>query len=270
MRNDYMTQLSTWARWMLTKQEAEDVIADYHDIIGTPPRPKEELLRDLGKPRDVIKALSQPKQYRVWLATFLVMSACILTLGISPTGIAPTIWRLYFGGWTGFSFGGHTVAVLGTVVALVWFRRQGRKETHLPRAIPILLVVLLAWCGIGPLFCWTALQDFDRFLNMLETMNPIIGPGISVYALWRGTMAYGSMIISLVGTIGIIKARTKERRWVAVYIMALAAMLTSLMYVRETGRMDYIASPEEQFRRLMILDIWITSIGLAGMGVALC
>lgn len=266
MRKNYMTQLSQWTRWMLPWQEAEDVIADYRDIVGVPPRPEKELLRDLGRPRDVAKALVQPKQYRVWLAVFLIMSACILTLGVSSTGMAPTIWWLYFGGWAGFSFGGPAVAVLGAAMALVWFHRQGRKEARLPRAVPILLAALLAWCGAGLLFCWTAVRDFDSFLNMLETMRRFI----PVYALWRCAMVCGSAVIALAGTAGLVKARTGDRRWAAVYVMALAAMLTSLMYVRETGRMDFTATPEEIFQRSLILDVWITSIGLAGAGVALC
>lgn len=266
MGTKYMTQLSKWARWMLPKQEAEDVVADYRDIVGSPPRPEEELLRDLGKPRDVIRPLVQPKQYRVWLVLFLFMSACILTLGVSPTGIAPTIWWLYFGGWVGVSFGGLAVAVLGSVIALVWFRRQGRKEACLPKAIPILLGVLMAWCGAGLLFCWMAVRDFDSFLNMLETMRPFV----PVYSLIRYVMICGSAVISLAGEVGLIKARTKDRRWTAVYIMALAAMLTSLMYVRETGRMTFTGTPEEMFQRILMLDAWIISIGLAGAGVALC
>ena len=46
MKKDYMTRLERAARWRLPPQEAEDVIADYREMVGDPPRPEEELLRD--------------------------------------------------------------------------------------------------------------------------------------------------------------------------------------------------------------------------------
>ena len=38
MKKDYMTRLERAARWRLSREEAEDVIADYRDIVGMTPR----------------------------------------------------------------------------------------------------------------------------------------------------------------------------------------------------------------------------------------
>ena len=43
-----MARLEQAARWRLPPEEAEDVIADYRDIVGSPPRSEEELRREVG------------------------------------------------------------------------------------------------------------------------------------------------------------------------------------------------------------------------------
>ena len=273
MKKDYMTRLERAARWRLPPQEAEDVVADYREMVGDPPRPEEELLQELGKPRDAVKPLVQTRQYRIWLAVFLVMSFCVLTLGFSPTIIGFPFWRIYFDGYIEHPFG-LTVAVLGAIAALVWFHWQGRKEARFPKAIPILLAMLLAWCGGVLLVCWLCARDFDGFLDMWGTIKPFLGPNESASAsfyLTRVAMAYGSAVIALVGEVGLIKARTHDRRWAAVYILALAAMMTSLQYVNWTGSMDLtFFTPEEAFRQLLFQTVGITAVGLVFTGVALC
>ena len=276
MKKDYMTQLERAARWRLPPQEAEDVIADYREIVGDPPRPEEELHRDVGDPGQVIRLLVLPtKAYRVWLVLFLVMSACILALGFSPTMIGYPIWLTIFSPWSADPPVPPVIAVLGAVIAMMWFHQQGRKEACLPKAIPILLAALLAWCGGAMLFCWVCVRDFDGFLVMWGTIKPFVGPNESAPAslyLLTLAMAYGSTIISLAGEVGLVKARTRDRRWAAVYILAMAAMMISLLYVHETTRMDVkvALNPEEFFRRMLFRNAGITAIGVIGAGVALC
>lgn len=278
MKKDYMARLERAARWRLPPQEAEDVIADYREIVGDPPRPEEELLRDLGGPRDAVRPLVRPKQYRIWLVVFLAMSFCILSLGFSPTAIGLRFWLLYFNGYIQDTryYLSYVVAIVGAVTALVWFRWQGRKEARLPKAIPILLAVLLAWCGGVMLFCWMCVRDFDGFLAVLGTIEPLIGPPgrsepASAYLLLCA-MEYGSVLISLAGEVGLVKARTRDRRWAAVYILALSAMMTSLMYLSWMTNMDvdFTWTPEELFRYMLLQNAGITAAGLIGAGVALC
>ena len=278
MKKDYMARLERAARWRLPSREAEDIIADYREIVGDPPRPEEELLRDLGKPRDAIMSLVQPRQYRIWLAVFLAASVCILALGFSPTMIGFPLWLLFFDPWYPWRanelVNPYIVAVLGAVTVLVWFRRQGRKEARLPRAIPILLAVLLAWCGGVLLVCGLCARDFDAFLGMWGTVRPWIGPVDSVSAsfyLTRVAMAEGCGIIALAGEAGLVKARTRDRRWAAVYIMAMTVIMTCVAYVSMTGSMDLtFVTVEEFFRQVLILDAGITAVGVVGTGVALC
>ena len=46
LKKDYMAGLEGWARWMLPRREADDVLGDYRDIVGDPPRSEE---RRVGK-----------------------------------------------------------------------------------------------------------------------------------------------------------------------------------------------------------------------------
>ena len=277
MKKDYMTRLERAARWRLPPQEAEDVISDYREIVGDPPRSEEELLRDLGKSQDAIRSLVQPKQYYIWLAVFCIMSFCVLALSFSQ--YEWRFWLIYFEDYfygTGDSLS-RVVTVLGAVTALVWFRWHGRKGAQLPKAIPILLAVLLALCGGVILYCWAGSRDFNSFAAMWGTYKPWIGPnsvtGISASVHLPLTfMAEGSVIISIAGVFWLVKARTRDRRWAAVYIMALTVILAALNTVAWVHSMDIPISitPEEIFRQLLFQSAGITAVGLIGAGVALC
>ena len=88
MKKDYMARLEQAARWRLPPEEAEDVIADYRDIVGSPPRSEEELHREVGDPEQVVRLLVQPpKAYYAWLAVFAALAACLLA-----AALAAIIW----------------------------------------------------------------------------------------------------------------------------------------------------------------------------------
>ena len=169
------------------------------------------------------------------------------------------------------------MTVLGTVTALVWFRWQGRKAARLPRAIPVLLAALLACCGGIMLYCWAFSRDFFGFLDAWGTMPSRVGPNapqpISVsFWLPQDFMIYGSQILSLAGVFWLVKARTRDRRWAAVYIMALTFILAALNIVAWTHSMDFtpFLTPEGVFRQMLIQSAGITAVGLIFAGVALC
>ena len=275
MKKDYMARLERAARWRLPAKEADDVIADYREIVGDPPRPEEELLQELGRPRDAIGPLVQKWPYRIWLAVFLVMSYCVLALSFSQ--YEWRFWLIYFEDYfygTGDSLS-RVVTVLGALIAVMWFPQHGRKGARLPKAIPILLAVLVACCGGILLYCWAGSRDFDGFAAMWGTYKSWIGPNggtpssASVY-LSRAVMAEGSTIIAVAGVFWLVKARTRDRRWAAVYIMALTVILAALNVVNMTMDLERINAAEELFRHMLLQSAGITAVGLIGTGVALC
>ncbi len=261
-----MARLERWARWMLPHQEAEDILADYRDIAGDP-----ELLQGLGRPRDVIKSLTQKKPYRTWLVVFALMAACILIPGISPTTIGYPIWLHLFDGGRDWPYGAY-FTIPGAVLALVWFRWRGRKEQRLPKAVPILLAVFLICIGAVLLFCWACSRDFEAFLEAWGRMKVWIGPNEDAprsFHLSRLAMCYGSPIIAVLGTYSLVKARSGDRRWAAVYVLGLTAMVTALLVLDWSGRI-IIDGAEEAFRQLLVRCSVIAAVGIVGTGVALC
>jgi len=277
MKKDYMTRLERWARWRLPWQEAEDVIADYRDIVGVPPRPEEELLRELGKPRNVIRPLVSLKTYGIWLAVFALLTACILVPGLSPLWLFINFYRLCFGvdtfGWLPTAHLGPVFALLGMIWALIWFRLQGRKVERLSSAIPVLLAVFLTWVGAALLFNWLCLRDFDGFANAWGTIIPFIGPGApqpkSLY-LSRCALIYAGPVLALIGEFGLVKARTGDRRWAAVYILAMTAMLVSIESTLWYYSMDISIPIETEIQATLTRCAGFAAVGIVGSGVALC
>lgn len=282
MKKNYMTRLERAARWRLPREEAEDVIADYRDIVAD-----SELCRDLGKPREVIAPLTTKKAYRIWLAVFAFMAACILIPGASPHAPFYWIWDACFAGPYGgasgwfhvFSHWGPILAVVGLAVSLVWFRRTGRKEGQLPKAVKILTAVLLVWAGALLLVEWAAFRDPQGFADLLGEVPwtyfgvPIMGGkmvSLSVEIL-RDMVQYGGTAIAFLGVYALVKARTGDRRWAAVYCLAMAVMLVSMESLAVFTAMDVrFLSTDNWWHAQMGYYFAILAVGAAGTGVALC
>ena len=166
------------------------------------------------------------------------------------------------------------VAAAGAVPSLVWFRREGRKEQRLPRAVPILLAAVLVWCGAAMLFCWVCSQDYDGFCRLWGMMPALLGPNTSVprtYYLAKLALVYGCVPLALAGEFALVRARTGDRRWAAVYVLALTAILIAILILCMEQRMDFTYTvPEEFFRQLLLQCSVIAAVGVVGAGVALC
>lgn len=283
MKKDYMTRLERAARWRLPRLEAEDIISDYRDIVGTPPRPDEELRRDVGDPEQVVKLLvSSPRAYHIWLAVFVALSACILIPGVSPL---PGMWRL----WTHCFYLcyfdihlGAVLAFLGMAGALVWFRWKGYKKTKLPRAIPVLLALLLVWTGAVLLVNWLWLRDPLPFAEMwgetpVYALFGLVRIGPPDYTVSRSVhmlqtaLEYGGFAMALIGEIGLVKARLEDRRWIAVYVLGMSAMLVCMSTLALMTSME-LPDPFTAAWWVPYLQTWLVyaGIGVAGAGAALC
>lgn len=272
MKKDYMTRLERAARWRLPANEAEEVIADYREMVGDPPRPEEELLRDLGKPRDAIRSLIQPRQYRIWLAVFAAMAACIFIPGTCPLpGGSYFLWfNLFHTGIPSFNFC-RLFLIAGTAVSLVWFHpRREEPRKPLPRSILIALAALLILMGFVWWVSWQLALYPDGALA-----NPIFHLYVDFW--WPTSDFYvGGNLLSLLlewislpliilGITALVKARTRDRRWRAVYILSLSAMMLAFCVLAVLTSMDPV-TPVFPLR----YSVEITLIGLVGMGVALC
>lgn len=258
MKKTYMDRLARWAFWRLPRQEAESVIADYQDITNDPPGSEEELIRRLGKPQDVIELLTDSRPYTIWLSVFLLLSLCALAPCFgSSTGSA--LWVRHF------DLISYTLSVLGTLGVLLWFQRYGKKERQLPKALPAVLAVFIAWCGGVILFNWIWMRDPLGYVRATEWLEPYTG---SVTMVITTAFRFCSIAAALAGVWGLVKARTGDRRWIAVYIMALAAvllMIGSLLLMRTLSSIS-----DGWYRPFLWRYIVIFIAGLLGTGAALC
>lgn len=273
-QKSWLDRLSAAARWRLGAKEGSEVIDDYREIIGDQSRTEEELVRDLGKPLDAVKPLTDQKAYRLWLAVFAVMAGCILMLGISPLSVGLYLWQwLFYNRPVGLRLG-PVVAAAGAVVTLIWSRWRGEKRGRLSKAVPVLLAVCLTVIAGVLLFCWACIRDLDGFITMWGTMNSLLGPHHTVYrSVYLSTcaMSYGASLLAAVGIYALVRARTEDRRWAAVYVLAMAAILTALMTVALLTRMDItVYTPKERFGQQLVRCAVIAALGLIGTGVALC
>lgn len=271
MKKDYMTRLEGWARWMLPPQEAEDVIADYRDIVAD-----SELCRDLGKPREVIAPLITKKAYRVWLGVFTLLAACALLPGLSPLPGMVELWIFLCNSRIFEVYLGDVLPLVGMAAALIWFRWRGRKLGRLPRAVPILLAVAAAW-SVGVLAAdWVWLNDPLGFAGMWGEMEPLIAIGPMGHSVYRSVyllnlaLEWGGFAMALLAVFALVRARTGDRRWIAVYTLALTAVLLSwqtLSFMRNMS-LDGVG-PDWWMADFQLWVVWAAA-GAAGTGVALC
>lgn len=278
MKKNYLARLERWARWMLPRAEAEDVIADYRDIAGSPPRSDGELLRDLGKPKDVIKPLAQKKPYYTWLAVFAAMAACILIPASSPLPggswlIFSTLFSPYGILIPGIPWCFHFIAA-GLILSLIWFRPwKGEPKPPLPRSIPaalgaeLALMGLVWWCFYqialypdGFLYQPALIPDWFIALTGRETLH---GHWMMIALEWGGAA------VGVVGIVGLVKARTQNRRWRAVYFMSLSLMMLAFCVLSLFSSMDPLPVAE-LWARTRQMCLAITVFGLIGTGVSLC
>ena len=269
MKKDYMARLERWAKWMLPRQEADDVLGDYRDIAADP-----EMRRELGKPREVIQPLVQKKQYRAWLAVFAVMAGCLLLPGVSalPGGPYP-VWLSLFNP-DGFLIPGVPLCLyfmaVGIATALIWFRpREGEPKTPLPRAVSVILAVELVLLAAVWWMSWQiTLYPDGVFADQAFWLPLLVYVGPFTYAshILAILLEWSSIPLMVLGVAALVKARTRDRRWRAVYVMSLTLMMMAFCVLSAFTSMDWTAA----WALPLPSSVEITVIGLIGTGASLC
>ena len=276
MKKTWPDRFARWAGWYLPPAEAGEVTADYRELLAGDARTEEELERDLGRPRAAARMLVRPGPYRLWLGVFVLLAVCLALPGLSPLpGVHPVFWNNLFG-WYYLS---RPMALAGAVVALVWFRRKGHRGEKPPRALPVFLAVLLAWCALVLGFNWlwmhdpTGIWDIWGEVRRLIRMGPVPETISLLVAVADSSLEWiGGLGMVLVGLYALWKARTEDRRWAAVYILAMSVMLVCLSTLALLTSMDVVSGPVTwaTFLPFFRTDAVIAVLGLAGTGAALC
>ena len=221
------------------------------------------------------------KAYRVWLAVFAALALCLALPGLSPLPGGFYLWHWLL---VNRPFGcqlGAVLALLGAVGAVVWFRWKGRKEEKLPRGIPVLLAILPLWLALVMGAAWVWLHDPLGFAEMWgETPVYVLWmrfgpPGYTVSRsvhLLSGALEWGGGLgMTVIGIFALVKARTEDRRWAAVYILAMTAMLVSMKQLAVMADMNMDTVHEwTVLSGFFYRWVMLTVAGLIGTGVALC
>lgn len=288
-RRSWMDRLSQAARWRLPTQEAEEVIADYQELLAERPRTEEELYRDLGDPVQAVQLLVQPKAYRRWKIAFCTMAACLLVAALYPLPASPVFVILleFHVFYNQSALALLTELLLGIVLALLCFRRRkGEAKKPWPKTLLLSILLLLAGLAVTWWFlsvCAVSPEKIETIWTKVPLFNPISGGMGSAYEAARPPFATGMVLYmewvgcalaGLLGTVGLVKARTKDRRWSIVYLLALTLSILSLAVLVMMFSIFEIGHEEKVQTEWMLpyfrTYILVTVAGLVGTGVSLC
>ena len=268
MERDYLLRLSRAARWCLPPAEAAEVLEDYREIIAD--RSVEELRRDLGSPWSAARQLVQPKAYRRWVTVFAVLAACILLPAVLPELSDIVIFRFHAYGadwlWWFISLCDKVVPfrggllLTGMALALAWFQRGNGEERRRP--LPKGVVPLLALLLVGMAFEWV----------IVWVTLAMIWPGMpsEIVIALPLAITLDMFTMGIIGMFALVKARMADRRWRAVYILALTGSILGLSIFAFWTRMDVSFSGTSWQTPILLRYIAITALGLIGTGGSLC
>lgn len=262
-KEQYLKQFSRAVRWRLPPQESEEAIADYRELIFQEEREESRLVEELGTPVQAAHLLTDVKTYRRWLKIFAVLAGGLFLL-VKWAWTAMIPFRLY-----GIETWWYPVWVMavGLPLSLYWFRRHGQKNGPLSRRQPPALAAVLV-LGVGTLV-WTWYLTGPEFLDFYAKAYPSGVPWQII--LERELLVEGGMACAMTALTGLVLAKCYDRRWLALYTLAVtvAAMFGFVEFC--LVRMDISAGEPELFRAYVFARILpVGAVGLIGTGVALC
>lgn len=266
----YFEKLCRAARWYLPGQEAEEVMADYRELLA------DSEGEDFGDPVQAVRLLVKPREYRRWVTVFVLLAAATLTVPVSGLCSVPAEFGLLveipvLGNlWSFFNLNDHLLAalpLLGTALAWLWFRRHGVRPAERVRfrnILPFLAAELLVLAG-----AWVMFWLLAAHVEILTAFFGSVPDGWGVHGL-RLLIKLSGPLCGGLGVLGLIRARTQDRRWLAVYLLGLAAggVCTAVLAVLTGFSLDITSADWWVFYARMFLGL--TAAGLLGTGWALC
>lgn len=270
MKATYFEALTRAARWHLPPAEAQEVLEDYAAMLEETPRSEEDLRREVGDPTAAVMALVEPKKYRCWLLVFGVLTVWLMLPALSTLpGYAAGVLEDFLAGLARILLPYPVMPVLslliGILTALLWFRRQGIKTGPRPRGLLPLMLVPLAGMATAWWVAWVMMSGNGALWNRIPFQAGTVG------LLINSVLGGSSLVVALLGLWALVRARLGDRRWAALFILALAAVALTLtvLFMLHSYDLDDYGSPGWWYR-FFAEYLSITLLGLAGTGVALC
>lgn len=259
LEKNYLEQFALAARWYLGAQESAEVIADYAEMLtwkeGAPQTP----VQRFGTPRQAARLLAEGRNYGQWLAAFAGMGVCaVLLLGRLMDRISFKIGPLWQADETVVT---GILLAAGILAALWYFRRAPRTEAA-ARKVPLALAAVLA---VGGMMAVQMAQIWQIIMLIQNAGQAHELEDVVVH--FFATMHLAGAVLTAAAFAALAAARCGDRRWRAVYVLALTllAMLAAMRVI--TGMLNDI----DAFVDSLIEDLLpLALIGLVGTGVALC
>ena len=265
-KQEYMKKFSFFARWYLPAAEAEDVIIDYSEMLRDHPD-SSSIDHELENPRQAAKLLMEKKSYRRWISAFVLMVFCLLI----PTSQMLRGWfyrrpfRLML-----------LLLFIGAAAALLYFRpRDKALRSPLPKRLLPALIALTASAVISALLLAGLANGFWKVFGTVVGSH---GVAVGRYGLYAGMILQAFAAFSLTASFyGLVKARTDNHRWRALYIMALTALIVCTLVYATLHHMNLSLASDAFLRDYLIgLNKDVIGLGVFGLvgltatGVALC
>lgn len=245
---NYMMKLKFAAYWFLPQNEAEEVVADYREMLADGVEDPE---KRFGSPVKAVLELTDRKKALYWHVYFAV---CAVLLAV-PMLCA---MKLYFE----FEY----VLLPMLLLAVMLFRKFGLKWPKLstvPKAVYIVgacvLVVLAAQCvGIYFIFCIVRSQNQELMKQVAFYLN---APGYTIVFL--GLCALG-------GIASLVCARMLDRRWRAVTLLIMTVMLVCIYYFSVVSYMGPVDDWAIEMYLMFHRSVTYSLFGVTIAGVGLC
>ena len=155
----------------------------------------------------------------------------------------------------------------------------------IPKGVVLCGLLMLAALAYAWWAVWRLCADSEQLLTVWTVDESFIDKGIgSAYGAHSspgliaiaGRLEWGCCALAgLVGLFALVKARTRDRRWAAVYILSLASAVLSLAVFGMIFSFSDFGTPHNPlydgwFRPYLPQFAVLTAVGLAGAGAALC
>ena len=264
-KEQYLKKFSRAVRWRLTPQESEETIADYRELIFQEERDESKLVEELGTPAQAAHLITDVKTYRRWLAVFGVLAfGVFLMIKWCWTGHSQLVYIL----WKTHYWFSVWVMMAGLVLSQYWFRRHGQKSGPLSKRL-ILGMVLVLVVGAA-IMGWTWYVTGPEFMARVAAETAYDGPFTRQAWLLQYLLRYGGCFCALAALAGLVLAKLYDRRWLAVYALALTVAALCVIITFWVGTMD-VGFGADRFRTYYFPRMVLVGIaGLIGTGVALC
>lgn len=259
---EYLSRFSRALKWRMSYQEAEEVIHDYEELFDQNNKREEEFCRELGNPVIAAGHLKDERAFQSWLVVFgiqLLPIAIVSCLLFSMSSYNIVISSIELQPYLVIA-----VSFLGIAVSFWWFRpRKEFKDKKLSKGIVFLLIVLY-------LFAVSMVLLTAYFFHRLF----YIGVSISFAKFFVSILKLSGIILALLGIFAIVKSRICERRYRAVYILAVIFLLIIVFFFQVLTSMDFFVGNSKSIFLLLAEEFRMYAIiggaGILASGAALC